>query len=238
MDYLVSRELNGLYIWLDIFFLLVLMMLLYYFNRRRALLFGLAGGLLYFIVDYGIFYLALGSRNVMGADTFWFLLWLSMSYGITNFVWIYLALDHDKRLFEWIFLIVIAWVSIGLISQNFGQSFRQISIARGTGYHGFMALILLVGYVIIIFKNLQSSDKNRISIPRLLLIGIGVQFAWEASLLLTGIRPTGWQPIIINSLLETNLGLPYLYFIHKAISKYKAPDIKEVPEHLALEQTT
>lgn len=238
MDYVVSRELNGLYIWLDIIFLLVLMMLLYYFNRRRALLFGLAGGALYFVVDYGIFYLALGSRNVIGADTLWFLLWLSMSYGITNFVWIYLALDHDKRLFEWIFLIIIAWVSIGLLSQNFGQSFRQISISRGTGYHGFMALILLVGYLIIIFKNLQSTDKKRISIPRLLVIGIGVQFAWEAALLLTGIRPTGWQPIIINSLLETNLGLPYLYFIHKAISRRKVLDIKEIHEPLTLKQTT
>ena len=40
----------------------------------------LAGGLLYFLVDYGIFYLALGTRQVVGADPFAFLLWLSVSY--------------------------------------------------------------------------------------------------------------------------------------------------------------
>jgi len=53
-------------------------------------------------------------------------------------------------------------------------------------------------------------------------IGIGVQFAWEASLLINGIRPALWQPIVVNSLIETNLGIPYTYYIHKfVIARWK-----------------
>lgn len=29
------------------------------------------------------------------------LLWMSMSYGFTNFTWIWLWLNKDKHLFEW-----------------------------------------------------------------------------------------------------------------------------------------
>ncbi|MCX5976136.1 MAG: hypothetical protein NTV33_04730 [Coprothermobacterota bacterium] len=57
-------------------------------RRFQALLAGIAGGILYFLVDYGIFYLALGTRVITGADTFRLLLWLSFSYGLTNFAWI------------------------------------------------------------------------------------------------------------------------------------------------------
>lgn len=54
-------------------------------KKYLALLFGLGGGLLYFLVDYGGFYLLLHTRTVEGADPFWFLLWLSMSYGLHQF---------------------------------------------------------------------------------------------------------------------------------------------------------
>ena len=118
-------------------------------------------------------------------------------------------------------MIVIAWFSIGLISQSFGSGFPVIQISRGTGsYHGYMAIILFVGYAIVIIKNLNQKSEQ-IPILKLLFIGIIVQFSWESALLISGIRPLDWNPLIINSLLETNLGLPYLYFIHKAIISQK-----------------
>jgi hypothetical protein len=59
-------------------------------------------------------------------------------------------------------------------------------------------------------------------------IGIGVQFAWEAALLISGIRPALWQPIVVNSLIETNLGMPYIFFIHKYVSMYWKEDLSKV----------
>ena len=88
MEVVPSRDLNTLYILLDCLFLVFLGALLLLQKRKLTFLFGVSGGILYFLVDYGIFYLLLGTRQVTGADTALFLLWLSMSYGFTNFVWI------------------------------------------------------------------------------------------------------------------------------------------------------
>lgn len=229
MEYSVARELNLLYIILDIIFLIFLAILLFKFKKRLAFFFGVSGALLYFLVDYGIFYLLLGTREVIGANTFWFLLWLSTSYGFTNFVWIWLFLNKDKKIFEWSLLIIIGWIVVAMVSQSFGAQFPLIQISRGTGsYHGYMAIILFIGYAIVIYKNLSAKDGNRLPIEKMLFIGILVQFSWEAVLLITGIRPNGLTPLIVNSLLETTLGIPYLFFIHRALTKKYHEDLTKI----------
>jgi hypothetical protein len=216
MDIVAARTLNTLYICLDIAWLILFCGLLLVFKRRLALLVGLLAGVVYFLVDYGYFYRILGTRVIQGADPFWFLLWLSFSYGITNFAWIWLLLDRDGHAVEWSTLIVTAWLAIALLSQNFGSGFPVISIQRGTGaYHGIMAAILFVGYLFVIVQNLRGREK--VNILWLMAIGIGVQFSWEAVLLVTGIRPAGFEALVVNSLIETNLGLPYVFFIHRAV---------------------
>lgn len=58
-----------------------------------------------------------------------------------------------------------------------------------------------------------------------LAIGVLVQFGWEAGLLLGSIRSAGFasfgeklRTLTVNSLLETNLGVPYVYAIFTAYS--------------------
>ena len=53
-----------------------------------------------------------------------------------------------------------------------------------------------------------------------LAIGVLVQFGWEAGLLLGSIRSFGekLRTLTVNSLLETNLGVPYVYAIFTAYS--------------------
>jgi hypothetical protein len=160
---------------------------------------------------------------VSGASPFWLLLWMSFTYGITNFAWIWILLDRDERRLEWSLLIISAWLTIALLSQNFGGNFPLLTTARGTNsYHGVMAAILFVGYFILIYKNLQGGSGERIPILQLMAIGIGVQFSWEAVLLVSGVRPTEILPLIVNSLIETNLGLPYMYLIHRGIRARRA----------------
>ena len=224
MNFTVSRTFSSLYITLDLIWLFILIGILLYFRKRMAVIVGLLAGGLYFLVDYGIFFRFLGTRVVEGADPLWFLLWLSMSYGFTNFSWIWLLLDRDGHGVEWSLLPILGWVTIGQLSHNFGTGFPEIAISRGTGgYHGVMALILCVGYLIVIVHNLRG--KEPVNLLWMLAIGIGVQFAWEASLILSGIRPSLWEPILVNSLIETNLGLPYIYFIHKYVSNRWQEDL-------------
>jgi hypothetical protein len=220
LEIVAARTFNTLYIYLDIIWLLAYAAILIYNKRYLAIVSGVAGGLVYFAVDYGIFYLALHTRSINGADPFWFLLWLSMSYGFTNFAWIWLLLDKDGKAVEWSTLTIAGWVAVAFLSQNFGSTFPMVSIQRGTtSYHGIMAFILLAGYTYVLLKNLKIKPSEKANVLQLLAIGIGVQFSWEAILLISNIRPTGVLPLIVNSLIETNLGMPYLYLIHNAITK-------------------
>lgn len=96
-----------------------------------------------------------------------------------------------------------------------------------------MAVILFVGYLGLILYNMYQTDRaKRIRIPWLLAIGILIQFGWEAGLLIGGIRSAGFSDIgqklhvfLVNSLLETNLGLPYIYYIYIAYSKKYTEDL-------------
>ena len=148
-----------------------------------------------------------------------------MRYGFPNFTWIWLWLSKEEHLFEWSLLILSWWFCCPLITQTFAGDAAPIVIQRTTGaYHWVMALILFVGYFGAIVYNLFQRDRaKRMNIPWMLAIGVLVQFGWEAGLLIGGIRSAGFasmaeklQPLIVNSLLETNLGMPYVYCIFAA----------------------
>ena len=219
-ELIARRQFDPLYIWLDTAFLVVLAVLLLKKKNYMTLLVGLAAGVLYMLVDYGIFHLVCHSRTISGEySLFWVLLWMSMSYGFTNFTWIWLWISKDRKLREWSLLILLWWFCCPLLTGTFGSG-EPIVIQRTTGaYHGYMALILFVGYLGAILWNLFHEKKEqRLPLGWLLAIGILVQFGWEAALLLGGIRSAGitsWGDklltLTVNSLLETNLGMPYVY---------------------------
>lgn len=231
MELIARRQFVPAYIALDTVFLLVLAGLLLWKKRRMAALVGGIMGVVYFIVDYGVFHLICHSRSIEGSSLFWTLLWMSMSYGFTNFAWIWLALDKDEYLIEWSLLILCWWFCCPMLAQLIGFGQMPIIIQRTTGaYHGWMAAILFVGYLLAVVRNLGESDRKcRIDLLRLLAIGIAAQFAWEAALLLGGIRSAGLdfaeklRPLIVNSLLETNLGMPYVYLIFVALTRRFTP---------------
>ena len=231
MELIARRQFVPAYIALDSVFRLVLAGLLLWKKRRMAALVGGIMGVVYFIVDYGVFHLICHSRSIEGGSLFWTLLWMSMSYGFTNFAWIWLALDKDEYLIEWSLLILFWWFCCPMLAQLIGFGQMPIVIQRTTGaYHGWMATILFVGYLLAVMRNLRESDRKcRIDLLRLLAIGIAAQFAWEAALLLGGIRSAGLdfaeklRPLIVNSLLETNLGMPYVYLIFVALTRRFTP---------------
>ena len=90
-----------------------------------------------------------------------------------------------------------------------------------------MALLLFVGYGLLIVHNLLGRGE-KIDIKWILAIGILVQFGWEATLAVTGIRNQSLQTLIVNSLLETNLGLPYLWMIHRAVNRRRNEQLQRV----------
>ena len=218
MEIIARRAFSPTYILFDTAFLIFFLMLLIWKRKYITASVGIIMGIVYMAVDFGIFHLLLGTRSIEGGSLFWTLLWMSMSYGFTNFVWIWLWLEKDENLFEWSLLILLWWFVCPLLASS---SEPSIVIQRTTGaYHGYMALILLAGYLGAIIYNLRQGDRRyRIDILWMLIIGILVQFGWESGLLLGGIRSAGMdlasamKTLVVNSLLETNLGMPYAYLI-------------------------
>lgn len=228
-ELIARRQFSPLYIWLDIAFLVAYLGFLLWKKKYMTVLIGLVMGAVYLLVDYGIFHLVCHSRSITeGYSLFWVLLWMSMSYGFTNFTWIWLALSKVEHLLEWSLLILGWWFCCPLLTQTFAPDAAVIVIQRTTGaYHGYMAAILFAGYLGAICYNLrQTAPEKRMHLAWLLAIGVGVQLGWEAGLLLGGIRSAGFasfseklRTLVVNSLLETNLGMPYVYCIFIAYTR-------------------
>lgn len=238
-----TRNLNLLYIILDSIFLVILLGLLVYKKRYLTTLFGLFGGIIYTVVDFCGFYLLAHSRVIYingeiasTLNTFWVLLWMSMSYGFTNFVFIWLCLSKDKYLKLWLVMIVMWWLIAPSISKLGGEA--TIQTMRTTNeYHAYMGIVLIISYLALIILMLIKK-KQFVNILILNLIGISVQFGWEFSLLVNGIRPLNElsiQTLLVNSLMETNLGMPLILLIFYYVHKYLNEDLSLVNEDHPME---
>lgn len=236
-----TRNFNLLYIILDTLFIIILLGLLIYKKRNLTVLFALFGGILYTLVDFGGFYLLSHSRIVFingiqqdALNTFLVLFWMSMSYGITNFIFIWVLISKDKLTKYWLFLIIMWWLICPSIASIGGEN-NITTFRTTTSYHGIMGIILVISYLALIIYTLISG-KEIVNILYLCLIGISVQFSWEFSLLINGIRPlneNSLQTLIINSCLETNLGMPAIYLIYHLINKkYNEDGSKKIINNL------
>lgn len=235
METIALRRFDPLYIWFDIAFLVLFACLLFWQKKYAAVLVGFLAGILYMFVDYGIFHLLCHTRTISdGYSLFWVLLWMSMSYGFTNFVWIWLWISRDKNLKEWSALILFWWFCCPMLTRTFGNSEAPIVIQRTTGaYHGYMAILLFAGYLFLLIWNMvHQNRREQMPLGWLLTIGILVQFGWEFFLLLGGVRSAGLNPaetvrtLLIDSLMETNLGMPYIYCIYLWYSGRFTSDLK------------
>ncbi len=246
-EIIARREFSPLYILFDTAFLIIFAVMLFRKKKYMTLLVGALAGILYMLVDFGIFHLVCHSRSISdGYSLFWVLLWMSVSYGFTNFAWIWLWISKDKNLFEWSLLILMWYFVCPLLTKTFSPpSLGTIMIQRTTGeYHGYMALILFLGYLVLIIYNLRKNRREeRINIPWLLAIGILVQLSWEAGLLISGIRSAGFESLsyklrtlFVNSLLETNLGMPYIYLIYIAYTSRFTEQMKRRDNKISLSE--
>ena len=246
MDYVQpTRNFSLAYVILDSIFVCAFVFLLFFKKKRVTAYWALAGGVLYFLVDFLLFYLATGSREIFSyvldepaktvllgpGGTAGILFWMSMSYGILDFAFIWLWLSNDEHRIEYSLLIVVWWICCPLMADfinNLAPSSLAFMTTRGTGkYHGVMGLIMVVGYVLAIVYNLLQKEKDKkVPLVRIFIIGFMAQFLWEAALLVFGVRSQNYggdsmrqiMTLLQNSLVETNLGMPYIYFIHRFVT--------------------
>lgn len=229
------------FVYFDIAFLAVFAALLLWRKKRMTLMIGALAGALYFIVDYGIFYGAFCERAILvngeaaTPNVFCLiLLWMSISYGFTNFAWIWLWLSKDRDLLEWSMLILCWWFVGPVLAAQFCVG-DAVTTFRSTGTtHGGMAIVFFVGYLGLFAYNFAQKDRDaRVKVPWLFAIGVLAQFGWEFFLLLGGIRSDGRpaeakiRTLIVHSLLETNLGMPYACWIFVLLTSRYTEELKK-----------
>ena len=72
MEIIAKRQFDPMYMWLDIAFLILFAALLVVKKKYATVAVGLFFGAVYMFVDYGIFHLATGSREIFnGYSLFW-----------------------------------------------------------------------------------------------------------------------------------------------------------------------
>lgn len=165
---------------------------------------------------------------------------MSVSYGFLDFALILLWLSKDKTHYFYSAIVVIWLICCPLISDFiniFSSQVTAIKTTRTTNkYHAVMGILMVVGYFIIIIMNI-TGKYEKIPVVRLFIIGFMAQFLWEIILFIFGIRFCDnniakiVNTILRDSLVETNLGMPYLYFIYKGLSKKFNEDLSKAKMH-------
>lgn len=233
-----TQSVNMLYIILDIVLLAVLIGLLIYERRYQAVIIGLCGGIFYFLADYFLFYQLMGVRQVEGGIPVWTILWNTMSVGFSMVTWIWLLLDQDEHSLEWSVLFVARWLCVALLSRNFGSSTDFITLSGGIRqFMGVMALLLFVGYGLLIFNNLKEHSEQ-IDIKEILKVGILVQFSQLLVFMISGICSFDLKTLILGSLLGANALVPYLWIAHRFIEKYYDEEMDKMNDRIFFMEKT
>lgn len=226
MSNIVTRTFGTDFIYFDLMFLVIWIGLLIRKNYYTPIRWGIAGWIIYILVDYLLWYRIMGSRHYSGqVNPELFFLWFCFSPGFvqTSYVIVMFEKRSTKEVIFWTLLFYCGWTFVGLTSRWVPLSDDLIRVSRDMGrgnqrwIMGSLALInFLTGVILVWLKKMQWKDLFYI-----FLIGTLVEFALEFSLLVPGIRleQGHWDPgmMVLNALIEFNCGIMFAYLIWKKL---------------------
>jgi len=228
MSNIVTRTFGLDFIWFDIVFLCIWIFLLIRKKYYSPLKWGLAGWLIYLMIDYLLWYRIMGSRHYEGPlNPFLFFLWFCFSPGFVQFSYVIVMFEkrRTREVIFWTVLFYSGWTLTGLLSQwiHLDDSVVRISRDMGQGHQrlimGVLAILnLLAGIILVWLKQLRWKD-----LAYIFLVGTLVEFALEFSLLVSGIRlgQGHWTPsmMVVNALTEFNCGIVTMYLIWNYLNR-------------------
>ncbi|UCC20896.1 MAG: hypothetical protein JSV62_06350 [Promethearchaeota archaeon] len=228
----VTRTLGMDFIYFDLIFLSIWIYFLIKKKYKIPILWGFLGWLAYIIADYVLWYLITQTRLYSGPiGALPFFLWFCFSPGFVMFSYVIVMFEKRnlRELIFWTSLFFIGWISVACGSQLIPLDDRIIEVSRNMNIANqrlneiIMVLInIIVALILYLKKKLRLED-----IIYIFLIGTLVEFSLELSLSVSGIRQAQgtWSLflLIINTLLEFNLGivLMYVLWVIFKIKRYK-----------------
>ncbi|MFX1567186.1 MAG: hypothetical protein ACFFCV_02330 [Promethearchaeota archaeon] len=228
----VTRTFGIDFIYLDLIFLFIWIYFLIKKKYCLSITWGLCGWLIYIFTDYILWYLIIHTREYTGVlNPFLFFLWFCFSPGFVQFSYVFTMFEkrNSKDLIMFTIIFYLGWILVGVSSQILSIDNRIIEVSRDMNIANqrinelVMVIVNIVIAMVLFFKkNLRLED-----ILYLFIVGTLVEFSLELSLSVSGIRQAqgAWsvELMIINSLLEFNLGiiLMYLVWVPFKIKKYR-----------------
>jgi len=233
MSNIVTRTFGVDFIFFDLLFLVIWISFLVYKKYHSAILWGIAGWIIYLIIDYLIWYRLSGTRHYEGPlNPHIFFLWFCFSPGFVQFSYVIVMFEkrNVREILFWTFLFYAGWTLTGLLSQwlHFDDDLIRISRDMGKGNQRLIMVSLavlnfLIGVLLIALRKL--TWKHLIY---LFLVGTLVELALEFSLFVSGIRIEQGQwslsMMTVNALTEFNCGIVTMYLLWKA---FKSENLKK-----------
>ena len=226
--YDVVRSFGIDYIFFDIAFLALFIFLLAKSKAKIPIVAIFIGGLINFLIDWGIWYKLTDIREIsisntflpflsLGLKVFVFFVWFSISYGL-EYAWVFLMFDKKANKIKWTVILFSGWILVAFLSQLVPLNDANIITIRHMGsLRIWRIVIVLVGYLLLLILGYKWKK-----IGCLFLIGFAVHFMMEFSLLITGIRPGSSLILLENSLVEFNMGMPIFYLFYDKILKKRS----------------
>lgn len=209
------------YLVFDLIFCFLFISILIVKKKKIPFIVGLVCGLLFLIID-GVIWWNIGIReifppNMKIAVDFM----MDFTYGLLAFSWVMIMFERKniKEIILWTTLLYGGWLIIASLSQILPLNDTEITTIRHMKHLRIIEIsIVVIGYLLLVILG-----YNYKKIIFIFWVGTMLSFMMESYLLFTGIRPSGFDLLLYDSLILTNQGIPYLYIIFDKI----IPKIKE-----------
>jgi len=212
MGIIGSRTLSNLFIYLNFLWIILFLVILVMKKRYLAIIAGVVGSILLYIL------FSSGLRIRVSTSMNLFL--VSLGYGFSIFSWLWLLLDRDGRDVEWSIISIMGLFIVCYLSYGSAKLGIISTIEKSlTSLYGWMAFLMVVGYLYLAIRNMSSAAQEKLDLLRLLTIGFIIQFSREVVFLFTNVRNLSFEVLLFNSIIKTNSILPFVYLLHRFISR-------------------
>ncbi|KAK8792044.1 hypothetical protein WA158_005421 [Blastocystis sp. Blastoise] len=214
----VSRQLYSSCIYFDIVAVLIWIASVNVNYHWRASLFMAIGFIVYYLVDAVFWMEILKIRIIDSSINPWLLqIWLQLGPGVIHPSWVCLMIEGTFGTKEMREKINRTFWTFFFFMVQFCPAFFQLSyhtddlitVSRTmSSQRGFFILFGCLGYMYLCYQRVSLRD-----ILKLLAIGTTAEGFFEFSLYLSGIRQQSLRTVLFDSLIEFNVGMPYIVII-------------------------
>lgn len=198
---------------LVLFFLFITVLIIK--KKKIPLIVGFLCGIMFLIID-GIIWWNTGVREIFPANLKVAVdFMMDFSYGVLAFSWVMIMFEKNnlKEIIFWTAFLYGGWFMIAALSQILPLNDLEITTIRHMKHLRIVEIsVVILGYLLLMFLR-----YNYKTILYIFWVGTMLSFMMESYLLFTGIRTSGWELLLYDSLILTNQGIPYLYVIFDKI---------------------